>query len=280
MEVTPRKKEMATGRHISLPKPFASGDVNEWCQRFEICSKANEWNNATMALKLPTLLEGEALAVWMELTEDEQKDYKVAKEKMVAKMAPMGFVSLEEFHRRKLQPGESVSVYVHDLKRLLDQAMPKLDKEARDDLVLHQFMAGLPTHISTQLRATGDTKKLDDTVERARLLMSISPQAPVAAVESDLGEVQQLRDQITELTEQVAALTTQRPTSQRKSSIRCFNCDGIGHIQRDCPSPRRRRSNIGPCNNCGRFGHLARSCHQQSGNGKGTSAASSRRPSD
>ena len=68
---------MATGRHISLPKPFASGNVNKWCQRFEICSKANEWNDATTALKLPTLLEGEAFAVWMELTADEQKDYKM-----------------------------------------------------------------------------------------------------------------------------------------------------------------------------------------------------------
>ena len=29
---------MATGRHISSPKLFASGDINEWCQRFEICS--------------------------------------------------------------------------------------------------------------------------------------------------------------------------------------------------------------------------------------------------
>ena len=132
---------MATGRHISLPKPFASGDVNEWCQRFEICSKANEWNDATMALKLPTLLEGEALAVWMELTADEQKDYKTAKKQMVAKMVPTGFASLEDFHRRKLQPEESVSIYVHDLKRLLDQAMPELDKNARSELVLHQFIA-------------------------------------------------------------------------------------------------------------------------------------------
>jgi hypothetical protein len=86
---------MATGRHTSLPKPFASGDVNEWCQRFKICSKANDRNNAMMVLKLRTLLEGEALAVWMELTEDEQKDYKVAKKQIVAKMAP---VSLEDFH--------------------------------------------------------------------------------------------------------------------------------------------------------------------------------------
>lgn len=85
---------MATGRHISLPKPFASGDINEWCQRFEICSKANEWDDGTMALKLPTLLEGEALAVWMELTEEQQKNYVMAKKEMVAKMVPVGFISL------------------------------------------------------------------------------------------------------------------------------------------------------------------------------------------
>ena len=102
---------MAAGRHISLPKPFASGDVNEWCQTFEICSKANDWNDTTMALKLPTLLEGEALAVWTELTADEQNDYKTAKKQMVAKMAPMGFASLEDFHQRKSQPGESISMF-------------------------------------------------------------------------------------------------------------------------------------------------------------------------
>ena len=50
-----------------------------------------------MALKLPTLLEGEALAVWMELTEDQQKSYATAKKEMVAKMAPVGFVSLRTF---------------------------------------------------------------------------------------------------------------------------------------------------------------------------------------
>ena len=95
--------------------------------------------------------------------------------------------------------------------------MPELDKNVHSKLVFHHFIAGLPTHISTQLRATGDTKKLDDTMQQARLLMSINPQAPVAAVELDLSEVQQLKDQITELTEQVAALTMQHLASQRKN---------------------------------------------------------------
>ena len=54
--------EMAE-KHISIPyKPFSSGDISEWFQRFEICCKAN---SSKKALKLPTLLEGEGLAVCM-----------------------------------------------------------------------------------------------------------------------------------------------------------------------------------------------------------------------
>ena len=70
------------------------------------------------ALKLLTLLEGEALAVWFEL---QQKDYKAAKRELVVIMVLMGFTSLE------VQLDESVFVYLHDLKRLLDQALPDLE---------------------------------------------------------------------------------------------------------------------------------------------------------
>ena len=76
---------MATGRHISLPKTFASGDASEWFKRFEICCTANEWNAATKASKLSTLLEGETLAIWLEFSDDDQKDYKEAKKKIVEK---------------------------------------------------------------------------------------------------------------------------------------------------------------------------------------------------
>ena len=70
---------MAEQCHISVPKSFSSGDVSEWLRRFEICSKANKWNEETKALKLPTLLEGEALAVWLELSEEEQSSMETIK---------------------------------------------------------------------------------------------------------------------------------------------------------------------------------------------------------
>ena len=109
---------------------------------FEICSRANNWNEETKALKLPTLLEGEALAIWLELSERQRRDYGAAKGKILETMMPMGFVSLEEFHGRKLRPNEPLSVF-HDLKKLLEQAMPGLDETARDILLLHQFLAGI-----------------------------------------------------------------------------------------------------------------------------------------
>ena len=126
--------------HISLPKPFASGDVAEWFKRFDICCKSNSWNNAAKVSKLPTLLEGEALAISMELTEEQQENYEIAKREISKAMMPMEFVSLDVFHRRKLQPGEALSVFVHDLKKLLEQVMSGLNAAAWGPLLLHQFI--------------------------------------------------------------------------------------------------------------------------------------------
>ena len=141
---------MAADRYASVPKPLATGDASEWSTTFEICSKANEWDNAKMTLELATLPQREALAVWLDLAEGEQADYKVVKEKLVEKMKPMGFVALE-FRKRKMQPGETVTMFSYNLKKLLDQAMTNLAPAAREQLLLHQFMAGLTLSVSRQI---------------------------------------------------------------------------------------------------------------------------------
>ena len=72
-----------TASVISLPKPFAEGNPVEWFQKYDICCTANGRENEATAKRLPTLLEGEALAVWLELSEAEQKSYKDAKAKII-----------------------------------------------------------------------------------------------------------------------------------------------------------------------------------------------------
>ena len=63
-------------------------------------------------------LEGEALAIWLKLTEEEQKDYNGTKKKLTDAIMPMRFISLQDFHQWALLPGESLAVYVCQLKQL------------------------------------------------------------------------------------------------------------------------------------------------------------------
>ena len=66
-------------KHVSIPKPFSTGNITEWFQQFEICCRANGWNHEAKAVKLPTLLEGEVIAIWLELSKEEQGEYKTTK---------------------------------------------------------------------------------------------------------------------------------------------------------------------------------------------------------
>ena len=62
--------------------------------------------------------------------------------------------------------------------------MPDLDTGAQDQLLLHQFLDGLPRDISKPIRAASDVKSLDQASERVRLLMAVDSDnpSPVAAV--------------------------------------------------------------------------------------------------
>ena len=121
------------------------------------------------------------------------------------------------------------------MKMLLEKAMQRLDNTACDQLLLHQFLAGLPSLLSRQLRATGEARDLNSYVERARLLISIDTQSQqVAAVEAQPKHLNPLQEQGGKLTEQVAALSAQIGCDQQQKSKCCYKYGQTGHVQRDC----------------------------------------------
>ena len=85
---------------------------------------------------------------------------------------------MDDFHRRRLLPGESLSVYCHELKRLIDRAMPAADVTTHQQLVMHQFLTGLPLEISKRLCAAGEINDLGQLMQRAKLLMTIDAENP------------------------------------------------------------------------------------------------------
>ena len=57
-------------------------------------------------------------------------------------------MSMDDFYHRWLLPGESLFVFSHELKKLIDQAMPTADAATRQQLLIHQFLTGMPTEVS------------------------------------------------------------------------------------------------------------------------------------
>ena len=49
--------------------------------------------------------------------------------------------------------------------------MPDVTGAAREQLLLHQFVAGLSASVSKQLHAAGDVMRIETALERTHLLM-------------------------------------------------------------------------------------------------------------
>ena len=66
-------------------------------------------------------------------------------------MTPVRFVSFNEFRALRPNPGKSFPVFLHELKQLSKKSMPDADAATRNQLLLYQFVNGLPVHNGKQL---------------------------------------------------------------------------------------------------------------------------------
>ena len=66
---------------VCVSEPFSNGEIAQWIRRFEICSDANKWDDATKLVRPPTLLQRQALSVFerLDLSEDDRKSNSAVK---------------------------------------------------------------------------------------------------------------------------------------------------------------------------------------------------------
>ena len=86
--------------------------------------------------------------------------------------------------------------------------MPDIPAATKEQLLLHQFIHSyVPQKVSKQLRAMDTTTKLTETVEQAKLLMTIEHHCAVAAKQlSCLSFYICMQEKLTDLSEQVVAI--------------------------------------------------------------------------
>ena len=217
-----------------------TGDFLEWVQKLELVAefqKITELQNF-----LPLFLNGGAFAVYQGIPTGDKKDYKLVKRFLSSAFSLGPFKAFETFVTRRLREGESVDVYLAELKKLAGLVSDNIDEA----WLKCAFVCGLPDEVKSQMQAACSLKKmdLDEVVEKARSLVGTREACFASA------------------------------TDRGRGLMQCFLCGGGGHMARECPSSssgRGRRgmggSNRGgggggdrACYSCGKSGHLSRSC--------------------
>lgn len=251
------------------------GDVVAWLKKAELVAKLMEIKD--LASFIPLYLEGDALALYLEMKECDQLEAKKIESRLKSAFSQGTF---EAYGRlRRLQwTGEQVDVFANEIRRLAGLAGWK--GEGLERAVKLAFVAGFPDRISMELQQVKDveTVNMSELIARARVLASGGHSGggqEVVAVATGGPLSKQVRQQAPQQSQWVSSLQDQQWSKRGGTGSfkgRCFNCGGP-HMARECKEPRPAII----CYRCGKEGHIASRCDQ--GNGQGGAAAPEATPS-
>lgn len=191
-----------------------SSDCLEWIKKFELVMKLQNFKDYECVL--PLFLSGGAFSVYDSMSEEEKADYGKIKATLIRAFSKDAFMAYEEFINRKLKLGESVDIFVADLKRL----NRLISEFASEDFIKCAFVNGLPEYMRSQIKASCGLEILgiDEIVAKARVLQKVMEETcPISSAFSNQ-----------------ACLAAK----DVKKSFTCFNCGGENHIARFCPKAR------------------------------------------
>lgn len=209
-------------------KPFdGDGDIESWLLKFEMIVKAQKLKEEKMLL--PMFLEKEALAVFLELGDEEKNCAEKIKDKLRRVFGENPYFAFKKLCDKKWM-GEPIDVFVSDLRRLARCA--GINGET---IIKRAFVNGLPENFSREIRGMGNSENcgLEEILCKARAMSSSMKQENLVASATYRSE---MKSEFMNRRNIIECYSCGGPHLQRfcKSFIRCFSCGGKGHISRDC----------------------------------------------
>ena len=248
-------------------KPDKYDGTTDWAdylRHFQMVSAWNRWNLEEKAVQLTINLTGIARQAWVDSFSDVSAP--VSYESLVAALTqrfkPEGQEEAykAEFRHRGRKREESFMEYGYALKRLAIRAFPRIKHDAREDIIVDQFLQGLVDMDMRRHVSLAHPSSLDQAVSLATEYEVITqslktpqfhkPKQVAAVKESgETNNAKTLQTLVGAINKQTRQLNTLVKPESAKSwtsgPVVCFACQQEGHIARYCPQYGNRGSSTG-----------------------------------
>ena len=215
-------------------------DFSEWIKKFELVMQRQALTE--LETVIPLFLSGDAFAVFDALDSVEKTSYDKIKGALTTAFSLETFSAYEAFVSRHFQQGETVDVYLADLRRLarLVHSVPS------EEWIKAAFVFGLPEQVKIQLKAATSAKAmaLTELVERARMILTVTATSAMVARSSEFRNP--------------GGRDNRGGRNGARRERRCFVCGDPTHIVKSCPQRPRQKTVI--CYQCGKEGHVIAEC--------------------